>query len=261
MYKISKQEARTYLKCRGLLSNSIDIIELADDFLHTLEVYSNKDSSSLLMIQKFGDMNATIHADSMEAFNECIEWLPSTENLTFRVNQKWLADALQDRIGVSVYWINYHYAYTKEANPTGKTAKCLGEGDFLAAKRCAEQKDDLPEGHLARIDHALMMQLRGEPSRVFGQIINGELVSYVRLNPMHLSDIDEDRIWDVTDIWTAEEYRGQGLAKDTLAMSTSWIVEHGKIPFYSGVKFDNVPSQRTCKSVGFEKISESIFLR
>ncbi len=78
---------------------------------------------------------------------------------------------------------------------------------------------------------------------VFGQIMDGKVVSWAAVKP--LSDV----AWDLS-IKTLVEYRGRGCAKSAVSAAVKYIFDNGKLATW-GTDCTNIASQRTARSVGF----------
>lgn len=80
--------------------------------------------------------------------------------------------------------------------------------------------------------------------RVFGQIVDGKVVSWAGVKPF--SGI----AWDLT-IQTLPEYRGRGFAKSAVSAAVKYILENGKVATW-GADRTNIASLCTAHSVGFQ---------
>lgn len=83
---------------------------------------------------------------------------------------------------------------------------------------------------------------------VFGVLVEGEITSYVQFGWVL------DDIWDVSMIRTSEDRRGQGLAAAVLSHASRYLLEHNRVPYYSGVRPDNIASYRTARAVGYREV-------
>jgi GNAT superfamily N-acetyltransferase len=80
--------------------------------------------------------------------------------------------------------------------------------------------------------------------RVFGQTVDGKVVSWAGVKPF--SGI----AWDLT-IQTLPEYRGRGFAKSAVSAAVRYILDNGKVATW-GTDRTNTASLRTAHSVGFQ---------
>jgi ribosomal protein S18 acetylase RimI-like enzyme len=80
--------------------------------------------------------------------------------------------------------------------------------------------------------------------RVFGQIVDGRVVSWAAVKP--LSDIG----WDLS-IQTSPEYRGRGYAKSVVSAAVKHVFENGRLATW-GTDTTNTASLRTAHSLGFQ---------
>jgi RimJ/RimL family protein N-acetyltransferase len=80
--------------------------------------------------------------------------------------------------------------------------------------------------------------------RVYGQIVDGKVVSWAGIKP--LSDVG----WDLT-IQTLPEYRGKGYAKSAVSAAVRHILNNGKIATW-GADRTNIASLRTAYALGFQ---------
>ncbi|MCE5324212.1 GNAT family N-acetyltransferase [bacterium] len=80
--------------------------------------------------------------------------------------------------------------------------------------------------------------------RVFGQILDGRVVSWAGVKP--LSGVG----WDLT-VQTLSEYRGMGHAKSAVSAAVKYILDNGKIATW-GADRTNIASLRTAHALGFQ---------
>lgn len=80
--------------------------------------------------------------------------------------------------------------------------------------------------------------------RVYGQIVDGKVVSWAGIKP--LSDVG----WDLT-IQTLPEYRGKGYAKNAVSAAVRHILDNGRIATW-GADRTNIASLRTAHALGFQ---------
>lgn|GEM_PF-1543183 len=271
MELIEAREARLYLQKRDLLRHVYDLHELSEEFPYPVTIYANyiKDADELgcMMTVHHRDeyLEVRFFADTVDDFRACLHAVPTVvpavdkgKPLVFVVDAAWMVDPVAEEFGCELVGRSLFYAYTKKRiGVPSSSVRMLGADDLPVIQQfIAKYTPRMPGNHPARLDNVI----KSGDSRLFGWIEDGALIAYVVVTRVDIGPESRDQIWDITHIWTEPSHHGSGLAEETLAVSTAWILGHGGYPYYSGVAVGNRESQKACENIGFELVGEKWML-